>query len=115
MKITSILINSGHRQVILNATILVGDYKSQNFSTFTTMEKVNIIVKYANAEKFQIQILKENKKKAGIYLWTNNINGNQYVGSGVKLERRLREYFNKNYLERNKSMRICCALLKYDY
>jgi hypothetical protein len=37
------------------------------------------------------------------------------VGSGVKLERRLREYFNKNYLERNKSMRICCALLKYDY
>jgi group I intron endonuclease len=37
------------------------------------------------------------------------------VGSSVNLGRRLREYFNINHLERNKSMPICSALLKYGY
>jgi group I intron endonuclease len=37
------------------------------------------------------------------------------VGSSVNLARRLREYFNINHLERNKSMPICSALLKYGY
>ena len=37
------------------------------------------------------------------------------MGSSVDLGRRLREYFNVNHLEANKSMPICCALLKYGY
>ena len=38
-----------------------------------------------------------------------------YVGSAVDLSRRLRDYFNLNYLERAKSMYICNALLYHGY
>jgi hypothetical protein len=36
-------------------------------------------------------------------------------GCSKSLSRRFREYFNLNYLERNKAMPICRALLKYGY
>ena len=57
----------------------------------------------------------ENKGKSGIYRWKNLINGNTYIGSSIDLRFRFSNYFNVNYLERNVSMRICRALLKYGY
>ena len=38
-----------------------------------------------------------------------------YIGSSVRLRIRLLQYYNAEYLERNSSMRICRALLKYGY
>lgn len=38
-----------------------------------------------------------------------------YIGSSVNLRRRFLQYYNVNYLERNNSMIICRALLKYGY
>lgn len=70
---------------------------------------------YENADTQKSYILKENMDRSGIYLWKNLVNGNRYIGSSVRLRIRLLQYYNAEYLERNSSMRICRALLKYGY
>ena len=51
--------------------------------------------KYQNAEVDKDKILKENKDKSGIYLWTNTINGKQYIGSAIDLSDRLWKIHSK--------------------
>ena len=48
-------------------------------------------------------------------MWTNKVNGKQYVGSSVDLKRRIMEYYNVNRLMRSDSMIINKALLKHSY
>jgi hypothetical protein len=58
------------------------------------------------------------KHKTGIYQLVNLINGKSYVGSSVNLNRRLNEYLNPLYLNRNLkkgNSAIINALLKYGY
>ena len=59
------------------------------------------------------QLLKDNRGKAGIYMWTNLKNGNTYIGSSVNLSSRLLKYLNENALRKNK-MRISLAILKHN-
>ena|SRR5437588_3557139 len=73
------------------------------------------IKSYSNAEADKSKILKENKNKSGIYMWENSINGKRYIGSSENLNNRFTQYFNVNYLIRDKSMYICRALLKHGY
>jgi hypothetical protein len=42
----------------------------------------------------KVEILKENKGKAGIYRFVNIVNGKSYVGSSVNLSIRLGKYYN---------------------
>jgi group I intron endonuclease len=70
---------------------------------------------YPNSDTCKEKILDENKNKSGIYMWKNNLNKKRYIGSSKNLNRRFLEYFNVNYLLKNKSMYICCALLKHGY
>ncbi len=42
---------------------------------------------YESADKDKIQILKENKNLAEIYLWTHKESGKTYVGSAVDLSK----------------------------
>lgn len=86
-----------------------------NFIDYTLCLNLNAICIYHNADVQKKQILEENNGKSGIYRWKNIINGKTYIGSSVRLRIRLSQYFNVNHLERNKSMRICRALLKYGY
>ena len=51
------------------------------------------VVTYSNPDIQKDQIYFENKGKAGIYLWTNKINGKIYIGSAVNLPKRLSHYF----------------------
>lgn len=73
---------------------------------------------YKNADIDKLQTLTENKNKAGVYRWTNLINGKSFVGSSINLGRRFREYFNINFLEseikKNKSI-IYRSLIKSGY
>lgn len=69
-------------------------------------------VVYNNPKLEKAQILKENKGKSGIYLWTNKINSKRYVGSALDLRKRLLNYFNSSYLlDRKDIMIIYKALL----
>jgi excinuclease UvrABC nuclease subunit len=55
--------------------------------------------KYNNADTCKAQILSENRKKSGIYKWTNLINGKQYIGSEINLSERLSSYYSKTYMQ----------------
>lgn len=71
---------------------------------------------YTNAELQKKQILEENKGKSGIYLWTNKLNGKSYVGSGVDLKNRLKNYYSLNLMETRIKLgqsAIYAAILKY--
>ena len=63
---------------------------------------LNPVATYENPEIQKDTISSENKGwssllwKAGIYRWTNLLNGKSYIGSGVDLRVRLRYYFNIN-------------------
>lgn len=74
------------------------------------------VVCYDNAELAKAQIISDNRGKAGVYRWTNKLNGKSYIGSSINLSNRLHVYFNKAYIEKNKdNMAINSALLKYGY
>lgn len=63
-------------------------------------------------------ILKENKGKSGIYMWTQLESSKCYVGSAVDLSKRLKNYFNVSYLKSEITVSrslIYRALLKYGY
>jgi len=72
---------------------------------------------YTNADIMKIQILNDNKKKAGIYRWVNISNGKFYIGRSIHLQDRLRKYYEFSYLTHPKkgNSLICRALLKYGY
>jgi len=84
----------------------------RNYSSTTNSTSLVI---FNDADKDKLDILKFIKGKAGIYMWTNKLNGKKYVGSSVDLRRRLLEYYNVNRLLNEKSMPINVALLKYGY
>ena len=76
---------------------------------------VTVLV-YSNADLQKEQILDDNKKKFGIYRWTNKKNGKSYVGSSNNLSKRFSQYFNLLTLRKYKgSSSIIRALLKYGY
>ena len=76
------------------------------------------VVQYSDLTVNKPLIIKENKGKAGIYRWVNNLKGYSYIGSSRDLGVRLRDSLNINFLSReikyNKS-RIYRALRKNKY
>jgi hypothetical protein len=50
---------------------------------------------YDNAVSDKTRIIKENKGKSGVYLFTNLINGKKYVGSAIDLPKRLNFYYSE--------------------
>jgi group I intron endonuclease len=76
----------------------------------------NILYKNLFVAKENLKLNIKNKK--GIYQLVNLISGKSYVGSSVNLNRRLNEYLNPLYLNRNLKKGnsvIINALLKYGY
>ncbi len=79
------------------------------------LEGIDLEKIYFNADKDKLYIIKENKGKAGIYLWRNKENGNIYIGSSIDLRRRFLTYYNIKKLMKNTNMIIYVALIKYGY
>ena len=90
------------------------DFSSTDYSGLTVFSDFPAVV-YANADTQKLKILWENKGKSGIYMWENNITGNKYIGSSNKLDRRLSEYYNINYLDKHSYMVINRSLLSNGY
>jgi len=51
--------------------------------------------------------------KSGIYCWVNKINGKFYIGSGIKLNNRINDYFQKAYLLSKENLIIVRAFKQY--
>jgi len=93
-------------------------FKPIGVRTYSTSKSVDFstdLAVFSDADKDKLDILKYIKGKAGIYMWTNKLNGKNYVGSSVDLRRRLLEYYNVNRLLNEGTMPINVALLKYGY
>lgn len=110
----SLVVNS-HYSYNRNLTLPVFSVNIKRYSTDSSVEPVKI---YANADQDKLQILKDNKGKAGVYSWIHLDSKKTYIGSSIDLERRFRDYYNINYLEsvlkRSNSL-ITRSLLKYGY
>lgn len=70
---------------------------------------------YFNADTDKLDIIKDNKDKAGIYLWTHINSGATYVGSSIDISKRLNSYYSLSYLTRRKKSYICNALALHGY
>jgi len=68
---------------------------------------------YSNAEDNKGKILKENKNKSGIYMWTNTINGKQYIGSSIELSNRLSCYYSRRLLKINSKIVKVIYIMQY--
>lgn len=78
------------------------------------MDNFSPAVIYCDADSDKVQILADNRKKVGVYLWINNVNGNKYVGSSVSLSVRMYTYYSLRSLSKSNRL-IDRALLKYGF
>lgn len=69
---------------------------------------------YHNSSIDKDKILKDNKGKAGIYMWIHKESGKIYIGSAFDLSKRLRNYFKISYLKQA-DYYISRALLRYSH
>lgn len=72
---------------------------------------------YIDLDKNKNKIIKENNRKSGVYLITNIITLDTYVGSSVNLGRRFKSYFTFSHISKpvRSNTIIHRALLKYGY
>jgi group I intron endonuclease len=72
---------------------------------------------FENADESKGLITTEFRRNRGVYLWTNKINQNQYIGSAINLSSRLSDYYRESYLkhEVSRNSAISQALLKYGH
>jgi group I intron endonuclease len=74
------------------------------------------IVTYNNTYQDKDLILKQNRKKSGIYRGVQIESAKSYTGSSVNLSIRFSQYFNYNHISDYKhNMAIYRALLRYGY
>lgn len=69
---------------------------------------------YENSGSLKKEVLSENRRLCGVYIWVNKLNGNIYVGSGIDLSKRLLSYYNQSELTRN-NRPIKDAIVKYGH
>lgn len=82
---------------------------------------------YEDAFAMKKEILKDNAGKVGIYMFTNKLTGDIYVGQSINLRKRFLNYFNLSYLSRRNELIISSpgdpcpwgsrgrAIIKYGY
>ena len=73
------------------------------------------IMIYSNVDTNRSQILLDNKGRAGIYQWTQILMGCIYTDFSYNLTLRLKDCYLKTYLEKNKLIHICNAIVYYGH
>ncbi len=67
---------------------------SNNKQIFNKLIDIQAEAKFIDIKKSKTEILLNIKNKAGIYMFFNLLNGNTYIGSSVKLDRRFRVHIS---------------------
>lgn len=89
--------------------------KSLSPSNISTINNnTNPVKLYENA-LIKKEIINENKNKSGIYLLTNLITNDKYVGQSTNLGKRFEKYFTLSYLKDRNSLVISRVLIKHGY
>jgi len=78
-------------------------------------DNINYVKFYENAFDMKKDIFNENKGKSGIYMFTNKITKEIYIGQSSDLSNRFKNYFNLSYIKSKASLRISRALINYGY
>lgn len=88
-----------------------------SYSTLSNNKTINSdpIKIYEDPFSLKQTIIKENKGKSGIYMWTNKLTSDIYVGQSKDLSKRFIKYFNFSYLKNRDTLIISRALIKYGY
>lgn len=60
-------------------------------------------------------IILENRGKSGIYMITNKLTKNVYIGQSTNLSNRFLKYFSQSYTKSKENLIISRALIKYGY
>jgi group I intron endonuclease len=68
---------------------------------------------YLNPILQRNDIINDTKNKSGVYCWVNLINGKYYIGSGLKLNTRISDYFQDWYYKKKNNTIIVKAIIKY--
>lgn len=89
-------------------------FDSDNYADYVLIYSFIPLMVYSNAESDKIQLLSENKGKAGIYQWTHLESGKFYIGSAFDLSKRLSQYYSSSYLK-EKDYYISRALIHHTY
>jgi len=90
--------------------------------TYTTLHNdnlsnnnVNYIKKYEDIYLMKKDILIENERKSGIYMLTNKLTNDIYIGQSLDISKRFKNYFNISYIKSKYTFIISRALIKYGY
>lgn len=98
-----------------NSTNSNSNSKTEGVSFSNPLDKDKNIKVYNDVGSSKKIILDENKGKSGIYMFTNKLTKDIYVGQSKNLYNRFRNYLNPAYLKRLSNSRINRAVLKYGY
>ena len=67
---------------------------------------INPLKVYSNFKEDRLQLIKDQKNKAGIYCLVNLINGHTYIGSSTNIQVRMRNYLNNLFLKNKKNINM---------
>lgn len=84
------------------------------FSSGVNPSVIDPVMTYTNCDLEKNKILADNRNKAVVYRWVNNVNQKTYIGSSVNFTERLYKYYSVKHLM-NRKTAIHNALLKYGY
>lgn len=102
------LANSGFLNLRAYSTNGIGASPSNSKSNnnYNNDELIPVVVVYEDAFEMKKIILKNNKEKTGIYMLTNKLTGDIYVGQSVDLRKRFINYFSLSYITRRDDLVI---------
>lgn len=90
--------------------------------TYITLSKnqikyddIKYVKVYENILDMKKDIINENGGKSGIYMLTNKITKEIYIGQSINLSNRFKNYINLSYIKSKENLRISKALIKYGY
>jgi group I intron endonuclease len=95
--------------------LFIRSYSTTPLSNNLLQDEINYVKKYENAYEMKKDILIENRGKSGIYMLTNNLTKDIYIGQSIDISKRFKNYFNLSYVKTKESFIISKALIKYGY
>jgi group I intron endonuclease len=102
-------------KILLKSKMFISLRNYTTLSDNILYNNISQVKVYADAYNMRKIILKENKGKSGIYMLTNKLTNDIYIGQSKDISKRFRNYFNISYIKSKSSFIISRALIKYGY